>query len=95
MIYVITYDLNQGIFHDYKNFLNEIQSLGPWAKYMDRTWIVATHIGLEEVNNRLVRHLGQPDRLLIIKLQAGYYQGWLPKEAWDWINSLYPEYGYY
>ena len=95
MIYVITYDLNQGVFHSYTSFLNEIQSLGPWEKYMDRTWIVATHIGLQEISDRLTRHLGQPDRLLIVRLEALQYQGWLPPEAWDWINRHYPEYGYY
>lgn len=95
MIYVITYDFNQGIFHDYSSLLSEIQSLGPWAKYMDRTWIVATHVGIQEIDGRLTRHLGPPDRLLIVKLEAGSYAGWLPTEAWDWINRLYPEYGYY
>ncbi len=95
MMYVITYDLNQGIFHNYEGFLQEIRSLGPWSKYMDRTWIVATHVGLQEINDRLTKYLGQPDRLLIVKLEAGFYQGWLPPEVWDWINNLYPEYGHY
>lgn len=95
MIYVVTYDLNQGIFYDNTPLFKEIQSLGPWAKYMDRTWIVATHVPLQEINNRLIKYLGQPDRLLIVKIEAGNYQGWLPTDAWNWINTNYPQYGYY
>lgn len=95
MIYVITHDINQGIFHDNTPLFTEIQSLGPWSKYMDRTWMVATHIGLQEINDRLTRHLGQADRLLIVRLETGHFQGWLPNEAWEWISRLYSEYGYY
>jgi hypothetical protein len=95
MICVVTYDLNQGIFHDYSGFIQEIQNLGPWSKYMDKTWIVATHIPLQEISNRLTQHLGQSDRLLIVRLEAGQYQGWMPPEVWDWINSQYTQYGFF
>lgn len=92
MMYLITYDLHQGIFHNYQPFLREIEQIGSWWRYMDRTWIVATDLPLKEVADRLTKHLGQPDRLLIIPLKQPY-TGWLPNEAWEWIDEMYRQFG--
>ncbi len=94
MMYVINYDLNQ-LLHNYQPLFEEIQNLGgPWWKYMDRTWIVATHLSVQEVTDRLTKHLSDPDRLLIVRLTSPY-NGWLSQEAWDWIHQTYPQWGYY
>lgn len=93
MMYVITYDINR-IFANRAGLFAEIRELGPWCKYMDRTWFVGTHLSVDEVVSRLNKFLAPNDRLLVTRLTPPY-QGWLPGPAWDWIQEHYPEYGYY
>lgn len=90
MIYVITCDLNQGFLHNYQPFFQEIESLGFWSRYMDRTWIVATDLSVDDVTNLLIQRLGESDRLLVVPLERPY-SGWLPDEAWDWVKKMYEE----
>jgi len=92
MIYVINIDLNQRGFN-YQPLYSEVNALGVWSRYMNTTWLLATSLPIEEVGRRLVTHISQAtDRLLVTRLVVPY-QGWLPKEAWDWVNTMYPFWG--
>mgnify|MGYP001589355136 FL=1 len=94
MISVITYDWNQGIFSNPQPLIQAIQVLGPWCKYMDRTWFVATNnMSVHDIAGYLGQHLGPQDRLVVVRLTVPY-DGWLPQEAYEWINQMYPQWGY-
>lgn len=94
MMYVITYDLHQGIFHDYQPLFDEIIGItqGRWWKYMDKTWIIAADVSLDDITNRLIGYMGNDDNLLVIPLTQSC-SGWLPHEAWEWINRVTGEEG--
>lgn len=91
-IYVITYDRPLGLLRNNEQFLNAIRGLGPRSiRPMERTWMVGTNLTPDAIQQRLRPFLNQPnDRLLINQLT--YYQGWLPQEAWDWVNQVSQEY---
>jgi hypothetical protein len=55
---------------------------------MDNTWLVATSYSADQFAKLLYPHIVNTDHLLVMKAQKEY-QGWLPKEAWDWLNSKY------
>jgi hypothetical protein len=57
-----------------------------WWHFLEATWIVETPKSVHEYANLLYPHMTQEDRLLVVKITKDY-QGWLPKEAWDWLNS--------
>ncbi len=84
MVYVVSYDLCKPG-QDYKGLFDELQASPSWWHYLESTWLIATSESASELYNRLRGHLDGGDRLLII--QAGTdMQGWLPKEAWEWIE---------
>jgi hypothetical protein len=91
-IYVIIYDRPTGLFRNNEQFLNAIRGLGPRSiRPMERTWMVGTNLTPDAIQQRLQPFLEQPlDRLLINQLT--YYQGWLPQDAWDWVNQVSREF---
>lgn len=86
--FLITYDLKQK-FHDYTPLYNEIKKALKWWHYLSNTWIIIT----EEDTASWTRRLGpltiQGDFLLIVEIKRNA-NGWLPKEAWDWLNTNIP-----
>jgi len=64
----------------------ELQKSEGWWHHLDYTWLIATHETADELYSRIANHLLKSDRELIVELTPGSeYQGWLPKDGWDWI----------
>lgn len=86
MVLIVTYALNS-VGHDYTPLFNTIKGkAGRWWHFMDSTWIVDTQYSADQFAKLLFPHMFQSDSLLVARLQ-GEHQGWLPKEAWDWLTS--------
>lgn len=84
-ILIITYSLKNKL--DYAPFYDAIKTnAGAWWHYMDSTFIVDTYHSASGFAKFLYPHMDSKDRLLIVKL-AKDYEGWLPQEAWDWLNN--------
>jgi len=81
---LISYDLNDTK-KDYSSFYDELKTK-TWWHYLGSTWIIQTDENATQVYNRLCHHILTSDRLLVIEL-AQDRQGWLPKDAWDWIRD--------
>ncbi len=86
--YVITYDITQPI-EQYGPLFNELKSSYKWFHYIENTWIVLRYDSLVELAPILRSLIYQPDRLLIFPAK-GPADGWLPNEAWEWINQNIP-----
>ena len=85
MVYLISYDLNrpgQG----YARLYDGIKELGAWWHYLDSTWLVDTNLTSRQIFERLRSRIDANDRLLIIGVTRDY-SGWLPGDAWNWING--------
>ena len=85
MIYAINYDLKKPR-RDYAGLYDAIKSCGDWWHYLDSTWLVDTRLTAENIWQRLEPHVDENDFVLVIRV-APNFQGWLPKDAWDWITS--------
>lgn len=86
--YAINYDL-KAPGRNYEGLYAAIKELGTWWHYLESMWIVKTSLEVNGVWERLARHLDENDRLLVIEVRCNA-QGWLPKEAWDWIHKNVP-----
>jgi len=85
MILIITYDLHPA--HDYTQFYEALKTQGTsWWHYLSSTWLISTTKRPDEVLDALRSYLGPNDRLLIAEM-GNVYNGWLPKDAWDWIQK--------
>lgn len=85
MIYAITYDL-KAPGRNYDKLHAAITSCGAWWHFLDSTWLVDTTLGAAGIWARLEPHIDQNDNLLVVSIGTDR-QGWLPKEAWDWITA--------
>jgi len=89
MVYVVSYDLKKPG-KNYVGLTEQLQFFPGWWHYLGSTWLISTSESATELYNRLAPHLDKNDSILII--EAGkHIQGWLPKDAWEWIQKSIPD----
>jgi hypothetical protein len=57
-----------------------------WWHYIDHVWIVNTTMSADQFAKALYPHITKSDSLLVVRLRREH-QGWLPEEAWKWLNE--------
>ena len=87
MIYLISYDLIKSAERDYTPVYEAIKSIGPWWHYLESSWIVNTENDVNYVVDTIHAVMRQGDRLLVVQVDNQSRNGWLPKDAWDWIRT--------
>lgn len=85
MIYAINYDLSRPG-QNYSELHAAIQQCGAWWHYLGSTWLVDSSKTATEIWNHLAPHIDTNDRVLIIRVTKDY-QGWLSRDAWNWIDA--------
>lgn len=84
--FLITYDLKTQNWN-YTGFHNALQNVGPWWHYLQTSWIVKTHLTAQQVYERLAPFLSKSDNILVVEIVPGSKFGWLPQDAWTWIDA--------
>ena len=85
MVYLVTYDLNtpgknyERLWDALKGY-DYIRDTG-----LDSVWFVSTSRTAEQISNDLRAHIDASDRLFIVRVFQGMYDGWLYKDIWPWI----------
>ena len=83
---IVNYALKNPL-RDYTPLFEAIKSNSlQWWHYLDSTWIVNTNLSANDYTQRLLPHILTTDYLLVVRI-TGEHQGWLPKDAWDWLND--------
>ncbi|WMS43141.1 hypothetical protein RDV64_01680 [Acuticoccus sp. MNP-M23] len=85
MIYAINYDLKRPG-QNYEALHEAIKGCGAWWHFLDSTWLVDTNLSAKGVWDSIATHVDKNDFVLVIGVTRDY-QGWLPQEAWEWLNS--------
>ena len=88
MKYLIIYELNNKS-KNYSGLYDAIKNSGSeWWHYLETAWIVESSRTSDQISTQLSSYIDKgQDFLLVIKIDASQKQGWLPKEAWDWLNK--------
>lgn len=84
--YLITYDLKDKM-RNYNSLHTAIMSLGPWWHYLESTWIVKSYLSADQLWPYLGRHISNIDRLIIVRIDTTNKSGWLPRDAWNWLDQ--------
>lgn len=87
--YIVSYDLTLPT-NKYKPLFEELQRSHRWFHYIANTWIVLRTDTLVELQPKLTALIFKNDRMLIMPAK-GPAQGWLPKDAWEWIEQFVPK----
>lgn len=76
---------------DYKKFhdtLTTANGIISWWHYIESSYIIATSMTVTATNvsDFIMQHM--PNKhFFVSELNLNNHNGWLPKEAWDWINK--------
>jgi hypothetical protein len=84
-VVLITYDLKTPG-RVYTSFYETLKLQGNWCHYLSSTWLIETQKTPNDIYTALAPHITVKDFILIIPVTKPAF-GWLPKAAWDWINS--------
>ena len=89
-VYIITYNptepFNKAIFHNYIQSLYSLGYISDWWHYLDETYLVVSSLNVTELYNHVFP--GVPQRyLLIVEINPNNAQGWLPLNAWTWLQK--------
>ena len=84
-ILLVSYDLKTAGWN-YTPFYEALKQQGAWWHYLTATWLVATNKSPQEVYTALGQFLSKQDLILIAPITRPYW-GYLPKDAWDWIEK--------
>jgi len=85
-IYLVSYDLKKPA-TDYPGLYEILKNYPGWWHHLESTWLVATEDDAQKIWEKIEPHIDKNDSVLIIKINSSDRQGWLPKEAWKWINE--------
>jgi hypothetical protein len=88
-VYIISYDLKVPG-KDYGGLYAALKSSTKWWHYLESSWLIYTTETTQALWDRLASYITKGDRLLIIEVRDNC-QGWLPKDAWDWIHQHTPK----
>ena len=59
-----------------------------WWHYLESTYIVRVEFGVTAHNiSEYIRSIAPNKKFLTSELKLDNYNGFLPQEAWDWINN--------
>jgi hypothetical protein len=86
--YIVCYDLKQPL-DSYQRLFDELKRSPQWWRYLTSTWIILRYEALVELGPKLRPLIYQGDSLLILPAK-GPADGWLAKEAWQWIQTNVP-----
>ena len=86
--YLVSYDLKSPV-GTYEPFFNELKQSAHWWHYLNATWIVVRYETLAELAPKLRGLIFADDRLVVMPAK-GPADGWLPRDAWDWIEGKVP-----
>jgi hypothetical protein len=84
-ILLVTYDLRTPM-HNYNPFYEALQQQGDWWHYLTFTWLIFTNKTAQTLYNSIIPHVTTKDSVFIVPVTKPYW-GYLPKDAWDWINA--------
>lgn len=87
MVYLITYDLHKPN-QDYEGLYEAIKnaSTGAWSHRLDSTWIIKSTLSVNEVSAKIKEKVDDDDHFIVIEVKNNK-QGWLPKDAWTYLNN--------
>lgn len=74
---------------DYSQFFVALRGNAlQWWHFIEQTCIVTTLHDVNAYTKLLIPHIEKTDSLLVTKIVPHEFQGWLPKDAWDWLNKV-------
>ena len=86
MILLVSYDLEVPG-RDYVKLYEVLKSADGWWHHLKSTWIISTTDSVNTWTEKIRAVMDENDRFIIVDITEKTNNGWLPKNAWEWINE--------
>jgi len=86
MVYLISYQLNKNTDH-YTGLFEKLKKHESWWHYIDCTWFVVTDKSAKDIYTNIAIYLDKNDAVLIMAIEDVSMYGFLPEDAWKWIEE--------
>lgn len=89
--YIITFDRDANA--SYKPFHDAFvkhREINKWWHYIKSCYVIGTEMEISDLSSHFkstAETHGIPVRHLVLRVNLDENQGWLPKDAWEWINA--------
>lgn len=90
-VFVVTWNLNKERSNYNSARAEFIQQLERYENKQDggleSVRFISTSSSADQIDDFLRQKLDMNDRLFVSQLNRGGHQGWLSRDAWEWINA--------
>jgi len=84
--YLISYDTKSGYENSYPKIAEVVQSFGLWWRYLSGFWLIRTTFDAQQIFEKIEPYLDNNINLFIVDIGSDS-QGWLPPDAWKWLEE--------
>jgi len=86
MILLVSYDLKVPG-RDYAKLFETLKSASGWWHYLESTWVLSTTDSVAAWTDRIRATMDENDLFIIIDITGKTRNGWLTKDAWEWLKN--------
>lgn len=86
-IYLITFDPYKTDAIGMHGIISTSIYVSNWWHYIGSAYLIKSSWTLITIQNEITRKWGYNQNFLIIEVDPKNYGGWLPQDAWSWINQ--------
>jgi len=87
-LFLVTFSL-RNTSKDYNPFFVALRGNAlQWWHFIEQSCVVTTNHNVNSYVQQLVPHIEVTDSLLVVEITPYEFQGWLPQQAWDWLNQV-------
>ena len=86
--YALMFDTDDNLdYNSVHKSITSIQGLYSWFHYLQSSYVLISESDTNVLTQELIKILPNK-RFLIFRIDLATRNGWLPKEAWDWIEKM-------
>lgn len=85
--YALMFDTDDNLnYNEIHNKITTIPNLLSWFHYLQSSYIFISELDSNELTQHLIKIIPNK-RFLLFRIDLSSRNGWMPKEAWEWIEK--------
>ena len=86
--YILVFDPSRaGLAVELHKQIKACPYIGDWWHYIGSAYIIKSQYTLATIQDYLTKNTPESRQYLLVEVNLHNNNGWLPQEAWDWINT--------
>ena len=87
--YLFTTDTTQEAFSSLLSLIDETRAVSNWLKILPGSAVLVSRLDIDDLHEEL-KAIFPNQRNILVELEKGKKNGWLPRKAWDFMNQPTP-----